>query len=205
MPLNALMMPTTVPNSPTKGAVEPIVARPLKPALHFGVHDGDRAVQAALGGFDHFRFGHLRGGGLKFREPRRHYLGDMALLVALGDGDRFVEFAFAQRTGHLLHEDARLLSRRAVHQRAVDHHAQRPRGQNKENEHHRLGDNAHAFPTSSANPRFQPATPAGSTMKQLSSQPYGLLLLSFAHYRPRPSHVLGPGPKPLRLAQSSIS
>src|SRR2546428_4011795 len=31
MPLNALMIPTTVPNSPTKGAVEPIVARPLRP------------------------------------------------------------------------------------------------------------------------------------------------------------------------------
>src|SRR5712692_1628635 len=31
MPLKALMMPTTVPNSPTKGAVEPMVARPLKP------------------------------------------------------------------------------------------------------------------------------------------------------------------------------
>src|SRR5271167_419091 len=29
MPLKALMMPTTVPNRPTKGAVEPMVARPL--------------------------------------------------------------------------------------------------------------------------------------------------------------------------------
>src|SRR5712692_6862650 len=31
MPLNALMMPTTVPNRPTKGAVEPMVARPERP------------------------------------------------------------------------------------------------------------------------------------------------------------------------------
>ena len=31
MPLKALMMPTTVPNRPTKGAVEPMVARPLSP------------------------------------------------------------------------------------------------------------------------------------------------------------------------------
>ncbi len=31
MPLNALMMPTTVPNSPTKGAVDPMVAKPETP------------------------------------------------------------------------------------------------------------------------------------------------------------------------------
>ena len=31
MPLNALMMPMTVPNRPTKGAVEPMVARPERP------------------------------------------------------------------------------------------------------------------------------------------------------------------------------
>src|SRR5271167_899008 len=31
MPLKAFRMPTTVPNSPTKGAVEPIVAKPPKP------------------------------------------------------------------------------------------------------------------------------------------------------------------------------
>ena len=33
MPLKAFKMPTTVPNSPTKGAVEPIVARPPSPRL----------------------------------------------------------------------------------------------------------------------------------------------------------------------------
>ena len=31
MPLNALMMPITVPNRPTNGAVEPMVARPERP------------------------------------------------------------------------------------------------------------------------------------------------------------------------------
>ena len=31
MPLNALMMPITVPNNPTNGAVEPMVARPERP------------------------------------------------------------------------------------------------------------------------------------------------------------------------------
>jgi hypothetical protein len=34
IPLNALMMPTTVPNRPTKGAVEPIVARPATPRFN---------------------------------------------------------------------------------------------------------------------------------------------------------------------------
>src|SRR6185437_9574236 len=33
MPLNGFRMPTTVPNRPTKGAVEPMVARPLRPRL----------------------------------------------------------------------------------------------------------------------------------------------------------------------------
>ena len=34
IPLNALMMPTTVPNRPTKGAVEPMVARPATPRFN---------------------------------------------------------------------------------------------------------------------------------------------------------------------------
>ena len=34
IPLNALMMPTTVPNSPTKGPVEPMVARLLMPRFN---------------------------------------------------------------------------------------------------------------------------------------------------------------------------
>ena len=54
MPLNALMMPTTVPNRPTNGAVEPMVARAADAALQFGVHDGFGAFQSALGSFDLF-------------------------------------------------------------------------------------------------------------------------------------------------------
>ena len=34
MPRNAFKIPTTVPNSPTKGAVEPMVARPPRPRFN---------------------------------------------------------------------------------------------------------------------------------------------------------------------------
>jgi hypothetical protein len=37
MPLKALMMPTTVPNRPMNGAVEPMVARPPVPRLKSAV------------------------------------------------------------------------------------------------------------------------------------------------------------------------
>src|SRR2546426_11793150 len=37
MPRKALMMPNTVPNKPTKGAVDPIVARPDKPRRNSAV------------------------------------------------------------------------------------------------------------------------------------------------------------------------
>ena len=110
-----------------------------KAALHFGVHDGDGAFEAALGSFDHFFIVDLRGSRLEFGEARRDNLGDVALLVALGDGDRFVELVVLQRAGDLLHENAGLLARRAVHQRTVDHDAHRPRGHNEQNDHNDLG------------------------------------------------------------------
>ena len=55
--------------------------------------DGDRALETALGGFDYFGVAHLLRSGLKFAQARGNDLGDMALLVALGDGNRFIELA----------------------------------------------------------------------------------------------------------------
>jgi len=45
-----------------------------------------RALETALGGFDNFGVAHLLRSGLKFAQARGNDLGDMALLVALGDG-----------------------------------------------------------------------------------------------------------------------
>ena len=76
------MMPTTVPNSPTNGAVEPMVAKRADAALQFGVNDGFGAFQSALGGFDLFtrnlRADLMR---LEFLQTGHDDLRQMALLV----------------------------------------------------------------------------------------------------------------------------
>src|SRR4029077_12730358 len=105
-------------------------------ALHFGVDDGDGALETALGGVDDVGVRNLLRGGLKLGEARRHNLGDMALLVALGDGDVFVELAFLEGPGNLLNKDARLFASRAVHQSAIDHHAEGIDGKNEKDDHY---------------------------------------------------------------------
>ncbi len=47
MPVNALMMPTTVPNRPMNGAVEPIVARPPGPFFISAEVRDDGAIERA--------------------------------------------------------------------------------------------------------------------------------------------------------------
>src|SRR6266481_5544371 len=64
-----------------------------KAALHFRMDDGDGTLETALGGFDNFGVAHLLRSGLKFAQARGNDLGDMALLVALGDGDCFIQLA----------------------------------------------------------------------------------------------------------------
>jgi len=91
MPLKAFKMPTTVPKRPTKRRRGTDGGERRKAALHFRVHDSDRALETALGGFDNFGVAHLLRSGLKFAQARGNDLGDMALLVALGDGDRFIQ------------------------------------------------------------------------------------------------------------------
>ena len=89
------------------------------------MHDGNGALQAALRGFDDFRVGNLLRSRLEFRKTGGDNLGNVALLVALGDSDGFVEFAVLERAGNLLHEQARLLARVVVHQEAINHDAER--------------------------------------------------------------------------------
>ena len=95
-------------------------------ALQFGVHDGFGAFQSALGSFDLFtgNFGAdlVR---LEFLQTGHHDLRQVALLVTVGDLDRFVQLAFAQRAGHGRSELPRLLTRGAVGHQAVDHDADR--------------------------------------------------------------------------------
>ena len=95
------MMPTTVPNSPTNGAVEPMVARAADAALQFGVNDGFGAFEGALGSFDLFTR-NLRADlvRLEFLQTGHDDLRQVALLVTVGNLDGFIQLAFAQRAGH---------------------------------------------------------------------------------------------------------
>ncbi len=132
----------------------------------------------------------------------------MALLVSLGDRNRFVEFAFAKRSRHLLHEYTGLLSRRGCTS-APDRSSRRsttPKG--KENEHHRLGDNAHRIPHADAGPTRFRLQHQRSKAQQSDSQPYGWLLFWFAAFdrpfsrdaeRPYPPQSARCGPRRVRL------
>ena len=65
-------------------------------------------------------------GGAELLQAGRHNLGQVGLLVAIGDLDRFFQLAVLQRAGNLGRELARLLAGGREVQVAVDHHGQRP-------------------------------------------------------------------------------
>src|SRR5208283_3713441 len=115
-------------------------------ALHFGVNNGDGTLQAALGGFDDFRVRNLLRSGLEFREAGGDNLGDVALLVALGDGDCFIELAILESARNLLNEQARLLARIVVHEEAVNHDTERVHREDEENNDDDLGEESHGSP-----------------------------------------------------------
>src|SRR5438270_12016207 len=69
-------------------------------ALQFGVNNGFRTLRGALAGFN--LLARNLGGlavGLDLLQAGGDYLGQMALLVALGYADGFIQLAFAQRAG----------------------------------------------------------------------------------------------------------
>src|SRR5437899_1482988 len=69
--------------------------------------------------------------------------GDVALLVALGNGAGFVELAVLESAGNLLDEDARLLASGAVHERAVNHNTERINRKNEQDADHGQGQRSH--------------------------------------------------------------
>src|SRR5690348_3123827 len=117
-----------------------------EPALHFGVNDGDGALKAALGRFYDFGIRHLSRGGLELGESSGHDFGNVALLVALGDGDGFVQLVVLQGSRDLLNEHARLLTSSAVHERAVNHDTNRPGGHDEQNDDYNLRGDVHGVP-----------------------------------------------------------
>ncbi len=131
-------MPTTVPNSPTNGAVEPMVARHSEAPLQLGVNDGLGALQCAARALD----GLLSGSAARSAEllqASRHNLGQVRLLVAIGDLDRFFQLAVLQRAGNLGREFARLLAGCREVQVTIDHDGQRPDRLDEEKDGNRSG------------------------------------------------------------------
>src|SRR5205807_10319904 len=114
-------------------------------ALHFGMDDGHGALQAALRRVNDVGVRNLLRSRLELGETRGDHLGDVALLIALGNSDGFVELAVLESTGNLLHEDARLLASRAVHKEAVNHDAEGIDGENKEDEYNDERERAHVL------------------------------------------------------------
>src|SRR5258708_2012163 len=114
-------------------------------ALHFRVDHSDRALETALGVVNAVGVRHLLRSGLELREAGGDDLGDVALLVALGNGDGFVKLAVLESSGNLLDEDTRLLARRAVHQGAVNHHAEGINRKNKKDDDHDKRGLAHSL------------------------------------------------------------
>ena len=109
-------------------------------ALQFGVHDGFGALQSALGGFDGLArdFAGLSWWAWNSMQASGDNLGQVALLVALGNLDGFVDLAIAQRAGHGRSKRARLLAGGAEGHPAVDHDADRPARHDEQNDDHDL-------------------------------------------------------------------
>src|SRR5271165_2349289 len=116
-------------------------------ALQLGVGDGFGALQGTLRGFNLFAWNVGRFAVRpEFLQAGRDDLRQVALLIALGNLDGFVDLAFAQRAGHGGCESARLFAGGAERHRAVNHHADRPSGHDEQNQHNDLRQDSHLFP-----------------------------------------------------------
>src|SRR5580692_9266679 len=117
-------------------------------ALQFSVDDGFGAFQSALGGFNGFARDCARRilVSLEFHQASGHNLGQVALLVAFGNLDGFVNAAIAQRAGYGRGERTRLFASRAIGHPAIDHHANRPPRHDEENGNYGPGNPSHCLP-----------------------------------------------------------
>ena len=106
MPWNALMTPTTVPSSPTNGAVEPIVAIADDALLQVGRRERRRALNGAADGVEQVLAAHAAAAlllELVFLQTGEHDLCEVAVPVVLGrgEGDRVLQSALLQVLRHL--------------------------------------------------------------------------------------------------------
>src|SRR5664280_2613684 len=115
--------------------------------LQLGVNDGFSTLQSALGRFD-LLTGDVVGiaVGPELLKASDDDLGQVALLVALGDFDGFLNLAFAQGAGNRGSKSTRLFASRTECHGAIDHNANRPARHDEQNENNDLGQNSHLSP-----------------------------------------------------------
>ena len=82
----------------------------------------------------------------EFLQTGHHDFGQMALAETVGDLDRFIQLAFAQRAGHRRSELPGLLARAVKGDHAVDHDADGPRRHDEQSDHDEPGRPAHLLP-----------------------------------------------------------
>src|SRR5579872_1913047 len=148
MPLNALMMPSTVPNS-HEGGGGTDRREAADTALQFGVYDGFGAFQRAFRGFDLFT-GNLGAElmGSEFLQTGDDNLGQVALVITVGDLDRFIELAFTESAGNRRGKLPRLFASTVVGQQTIDHDTDGPGGHEEQNDDDGPGRPAHIAPHS---------------------------------------------------------
>ena len=138
-------MPTTVPNRPTNGAVEPMVARTLRPLFSLAWTMASARSRARCELSMVSSVGHTAGSA-ELLQAGGHDFGQVRLLVAVGDLDRFFELAVLQRAGNLGRELARLLAGGGEVQVTVDHHGERPDRLDEQEDGHAAGQPCHVVP-----------------------------------------------------------
>ena len=119
------------------------------------MNNGFGTLQSPLAGFN-LLTGNFVGiaVGLEFLKTRRNYLGQVALLVALGHADGFIQLALAQCAGHRRSELAGLFTSGVEGNPAVNHHADRPGRHDEENDDDDPGQPAHLLPQRNGVPAY---------------------------------------------------
>src|SRR5262249_7957145 len=116
-------------------------------ALQFSMNDGFGTLQSALTGFNLFT-GNFVGIAvrLEFLQAGSDDFGEMALFVAFGYADSFVELAAAQRAGDRGSELPRLFTGGVESDPAIDHHADGPGGHDQQDDDDDAGQPSHLTP-----------------------------------------------------------
>src|ERR1035437_10018365 len=115
--------------------------------LQLGVNNGFSTLQSTLGSFDLLTRNVVGiAVGSELLQASDDDLRQMALLVALGDLDGFLNLAFTQGAGNRGSKSTRLLASRTECHGAIDHDANRPARHDEQNENNDLGQNPHLSP-----------------------------------------------------------